>query len=152
MHNFNNLSNLIIMCWAPGQSSLWHAHEGSRCFVRVLYGRLLEQQAPLPAQGQAAATPTPLEVSSRTLCARDDKVHYIDDSIGLHKVRNLSSESGAVTLHFYAPAYAQCRLFECQQDQDQEVAQLKWKSRVTLLHSKVAHVLFDNNNYVKKDS
>lgn len=97
------------MCWAPGQSSTFHGHESSKCFVKVLSGELLEQQVPYPTE--EVVDRGCLFEPCEKLLKRDD-VTYIDDSIGLHKVINRSTEEPAVTLHIYVPAYTRCRVFE----------------------------------------
>jgi cysteine dioxygenase len=33
------------------------------------------------------------------------------DTIGLHRVENVSHTEGAVSLHLYTPAYSECRTF-----------------------------------------
>lgn len=96
------------MCWAPGQQSAFHGHEGSKCFVKVLQGDLIEQQVPYPNQ----TTPSS-PISLKTLSEND--VTYIDDSIGLHKVTNKSLNSPAITLHIYLPAYTKARIFDARE-------------------------------------
>lgn len=93
------------MCWAPRQESAFHSHEGSKCFVKVLQGSLIEQQVPYPS-GKTSSD----EVRQRSLSIND--VTYIDDSIGLHKVANKSSSLPAITLHIYLPAYTKARIFD----------------------------------------
>lgn len=102
------------MCWAPNQKSAFHAHEGSQCFVKVLQGRLLEQQLPFPS---SSSEPTKVPTNGEELeatCKHLDtnQVTYIDDSIGLHKVTNESETEPAVTLHVYLPPYTKCRVFK----------------------------------------
>lgn len=94
------------MCWAPGQESAFHGHEGSKCFVKVLQGNLIEQQIPYPNQTTPSSS-----ISQKTLSEND--VTYIDDSIGLHKVTN-NSLLPAITLHIYLPAYTKARIFDAQ--------------------------------------
>jgi len=38
-------------------------------------------------------------------------VIYIDDSIALHKVGNMSSNELASTLHLYSPPYQKCKIW-----------------------------------------
>lgn len=99
------------MCWDAAQSSAFHAHEGSRCFVKVLSGQLREQQVPYPKQpDNMSQQPKVHTCDDRVLSA--DEVTYIDDSIGLHKVTNMSKTKPAITLHVYMPAYKKCRIFD----------------------------------------
>lgn len=100
------------MCWSAGQSSAFHGHEGSRCFVKVLSGQLLEQQVPFPNLCGDEKETTGLQDSQVDKLLNFNDVTYIDDSIGLHKVTNKSANQPAVTLHVYMPAYRKCRIFE----------------------------------------
>lgn len=99
----DNQCNIIVMCWAPNQSSAFHGHEGSKCFVKVLSGQLLERKLPYPDK-QIFDWET-----KQTL--EKDSVTYIDDSIGIHQVVNESSTEPAITLHVYLPAYLKCKIF-----------------------------------------
>lgn len=116
----NGESNVIIMCWAASQSSVFHAHEGSRCFVKVLAGQLREQQVLCPDGMNESKT---MRISCDKVLNAND-VTYIDDQIGLHKVSNLSTTQPAITLHIYMPAYKKCRIF----DTDSNLALSKSKS------------------------
>lgn len=107
VEDFNLQASIIVMCWAPRQESAFHAHEGSKCFVKVLQGDLIEQQVPYPC-GEISS----VEINQRSLSIND--VTYIDDSIGLHKVTNKSSSLPAITLHIYLPAYTKARIFDSQ--------------------------------------
>lgn len=98
--------NVIVMCWSEEQSSLFHGHEGSRCFVKVLEGALKEQQVKYPT---GSSIPETVAIRERLL--RKDDVVYIDDSIGIHKVRNESPNKRAVSLHIYMPSYKKTRIF-----------------------------------------
>lgn len=99
--------NIIIMCWSPGQSSTFHGHEGSRCLVKVLSGNLKELRAPHPKYNNDHLSVGRLIEQQ----LKDGDVCYIDDMIGLHKVRNESLNDPAITLHIYLPAYTKCRIF-----------------------------------------
>lgn len=43
---------------------------------------------------------------------KKDQTTYIDDTLGVHKVKNLSNMDPAITLHIYLPAYTKVRIFE----------------------------------------
>lgn len=108
----DNIANIIVMCWSPKQKSAFHAHEGSHCFVKVLEGRLIEQQLTLPASNKPTKLPMDDEkLKSTCKHLNTNQVTYIDDSIGLHKVTNESETQPAVTLHVYLPPYTKCRVF-----------------------------------------
>lgn len=104
VEEFSRQCNVIIMCWAPGQASAFHGHEGSRCFVKVLAGTLTEQQVSYPSGNNSISA-----IKKEQLLTRG-QVCYIDDSIGIHKVIN--GREPAVSLHIYLPAYTKCRIFD----------------------------------------
>jgi predicted metal-dependent enzyme (double-stranded beta helix superfamily) len=101
------LANVIVMCWAPGQASAFHAHEGSRCVVKVLRGQVKEWRLAHPGHRQPQSQATP----ASTCVLTTNQVAYIDDQIGCHRVANESDDEPAVTLHVYVPAYTKCRVF-----------------------------------------
>lgn len=100
------------MCWAAGQASAIHGHEGSRCFVKVLAGQLLETQLAYPQPSEVGALELGAVGAPSKRWLSCDDVTYIDDSIGLHQVANRSASEPAITLHVYLPAYTKCRVFE----------------------------------------
>lgn len=103
------------MCWAPGQASALHAHEGSRCFVKVLEGELNEIQVPHPAHLECSE-------SRQKKVLHKDNIRYLDDSIGMHQVTNASNTERAITLHVYLPAYTKCRIFDTMDDPTLELS------------------------------
>jgi cysteine dioxygenase len=109
-------ANVIIMCWAPKQASAVHAHEGSRCFVKVLQGQLTERRLAHPKFLKTDSKPElPLANSTSKSVMSLNDVCYIDDQIGCHQVTNESLDEPAVTLHVYVPAYKKCRVFHVAQ-------------------------------------
>ena len=121
------------MCWAPNQSSAFHSHEGSKCFVKVLAGQLTEQQVPYNNDKLDFAHVNGLE--GNTLKTND--VSYIDDSLGAHKVSNKSACEPAITLHIYLPPYTRCKVFDTslngdkwyQQSTDNTIVDVTFKSK-----------------------
>lgn len=127
VRDFGDACNIIIMCWAPMQTSAWHGHEGSKCFVKVLTGELRERRTEYPVVERKQS------VSCSTLVAGE--VTYIDDDVGLHKVTNTSSTEPAVSLHIYVPAYKQVRIFDTNDQNEGDT---------TLTCNKTMNVTFDN--------
>eukprot|EP01098_Paradermamoeba_levis_P006953 TRINITY_DN2886_c0_g2_i1.p1 TRINITY_DN2886_c0_g2~~TRINITY_DN2886_c0_g2_i1.p1 ORF type:complete len:818 (-),score=190.86 TRINITY_DN2886_c0_g2_i1:222-2675(-) len=95
---------LLLLCWDKGQASPIHDHAGSSCWVKMLEGELVETR-------YDASDPTDLKVVKRTVMPQDS-VAYIHDTIGVHKMENESTETPAVSLHIYAPAYVECNTFD----------------------------------------
>lgn len=116
------------MCWSPGQSSAFHAHEGSRCFVKVLSGQLTEQQVAYPSE--SGETIISNNNNKRSLIKND--VTYIDDLIGAHRMVNEHDAEPAITLHVYLPPYKKCRIFEPLEpfDKDQNSLSMKQSKSV----------------------
>uniref|UniRef100_A0A8C6WXB3 Cysteine dioxygenase n=1 Tax=Neogobius melanostomus TaxID=47308 RepID=A0A8C6WXB3_9GOBI len=92
----NGKFNLMILCWGEGHGSSIHDHTDSHCFMKLLQGQLKETLFEWPdKKGEM------VQKSQRILL--ENKVAYINDSIGLHRVENGSHTEGAVSLHLYSP-------------------------------------------------
>lgn len=115
------------MCWDCGQSSLFHGHEQSRCFVKVLEGQLVEQQVVYPT-----GSPEEIYVPLKERFIKTNDIAYIDDSIGIHKMGNRFETKRAVSLHIYMPSYRKCRIFR----------ELEDESVLSLNNSQVIDVTF----------
>ncbi|XP_018529918.1 cysteine dioxygenase type 1 [Lates calcarifer] len=103
----NGKFNLIVLCWGEGHGSSIHDHTDSHCFMKMLQGELKETQFEWPdskSQGDM------VQKSQRIL--QENKVAYINDSIGLHRVENASHTEGAISLHLYSPPFQTCQTFD----------------------------------------
>lgn len=105
----NGRYNLIIICWGEGHASSIHDHANSHCFMRVMEGSLQEIQYAWPASSQSRGQPV-TELNKRDLVT--DEVTYINDSIGLHRIQNISHTDPAISLHLYSPPITTCHTFE----------------------------------------
>jgi cysteine dioxygenase len=98
----NELFELLIMCWKPGQKAPVHGHEGEKCFMRVEEGSLqftnytLESTSPLIMR----------EINS----TRGDS-GFLDGPADLHSVENNFSDN-AITFHVYAKPYGECDVYD----------------------------------------
>ncbi|KAG5876473.1 hypothetical protein JTB14_028950 [Gonioctena quinquepunctata] len=101
----NGKYNLMIICWGEGHGSGIHDHANSHCFMKMLQGSLEEIRFAWPQRQDE-----PLSQISRKPMTLND-VCYINDSIGLHRVENVSSVDTAISLHLYCPPYKQCAVF-----------------------------------------
>lgn len=104
-----DICNIIIMCWAPGQGSSIHSHNGSQCFVKILKGQLNELKMSCPNENRPIVQ---IDTSDdKRINLTRDMVTYIDDYVGTHQVRNESPSESAISLHVYMPPYKRTRVF-----------------------------------------
>ena len=99
----NDYFNVLILCWAPGQFSPIHDHGGSHCVMKVLSGQLEETRYTID-EGKTVS-------KSATKVLRKNEITYINDSIGLHKVGNPSSNQNLISLHIYSPPIHHSKVF-----------------------------------------
>jgi cysteine dioxygenase len=102
----NEHFELLILCWGQGHRSPIHDHQGQRCWMGVLEGKLVETQYRMPRGG----APRPLEKQGSQVF-EPGGVAYITDDIALHDIGGLDGGS-AVSLHLYAGPIAACRLYD----------------------------------------
>ncbi|KAJ8924157.1 hypothetical protein NQ315_006941 [Exocentrus adspersus] len=101
----NGKYNLMALCWGEGHGSAIHDHANSHCFMKMLQGSLEEIRFAWPkTEGEE------LEEIARTRL-HVNEVAYINDSIGLHRVENVSNVDTAISLHLYCPPYNRCSVF-----------------------------------------
>ncbi|ELW48406.1 Cysteine dioxygenase type 1 [Tupaia chinensis] len=102
----NGKFNLMILCWGEGHGSSIHDHTDSHCFLKMLQGNLKETLFAWPDKKANEMT----KKSERIL--RENQCAYINDSIGLHRVENISHTEPAVSLHLYSPPFDSCHTFD----------------------------------------
>nr|XP_018909918.1 PREDICTED: cysteine dioxygenase type 1 [Bemisia tabaci] len=111
----NGKYNLMLLCWGEGHGSAIHDHANAHCFMKMLHGELCETRFEWPekeidpdniSEGEEAA----LKEKGRTIL-RQNQVCYINDSLGLHRVENVSNSERAVSLHLYCPPFDSCSVF-----------------------------------------
>jgi cysteine dioxygenase len=85
---------IVVICFAAGQTSSVHDHQGSNCVIRVVRGKMLEQL--FRDNGDQ------LEFVSN---------HYLEpgdvsglDGIAIHQISNMD-KSGSVLINFYSPPF-----------------------------------------------
>ena len=86
---------VVIICFAPGQTSTIHNHQGSNCVVKVIRGKIMETL--FKDNGDHLE-----KISS----------HYIDkdevsglDGVAIHQISNVSKD-GTILINFYSPPFA----------------------------------------------
>ncbi|XP_029296492.1 cysteine dioxygenase type 1 [Cottoperca gobio] len=103
----NGKFNLMILCWGEGHGSSIHDHSDSHCFMKLLQGQLKETLFDWP---DSKLKGDMVQKSQRIIL--ENKVAYINDSIGLHRVENGSHTEGAASLHLYSPPFQTCQTFD----------------------------------------
>lgn len=86
---------VVVICFAPGQTSTVHDHQGSNCVIRVVRGKMLEQL--FKDNGKD------IEFVSNHYLNKDDVSGL--DGVAIHQISNMSKE-GTVLLNFYSPPFA----------------------------------------------
>lgn len=99
---------LLILGWGEGHESPIHCHDGQRCWMAVLEGEMEERHFQEPVPGVQA----PL-VAGEVRRFGQARVAFIEDEIALHSIRPAPRTRG-VSLHLYARAIDQCRVFDPQ--------------------------------------
>uniref|UniRef100_A0A8C0HQA0 Cysteine dioxygenase n=1 Tax=Buteo japonicus TaxID=224669 RepID=A0A8C0HQA0_9AVES len=84
-----------------------HDHTDSHCFMKILQGNLKETLFEWP---EKKGNGEMIKKSERVL--RENQCAYINDSIGLHRVENISHTESAVSLHLYSPPFDSCNTFD----------------------------------------
>jgi len=113
----NGKFNLIALCWGEGNGSSIHDHMNSHCFMKILQGELVETKFSWPTTSptdfdrfdDAEAGPM---VQTGVETYKKDMVTYINDTLGLHRVENVSHTDKAVSLHLYSPPFEECHTFD----------------------------------------
>ncbi|KAL4660869.1 cysteine dioxygenase type 1, partial [Arapaima gigas] len=103
----NGKFNLMVLCWGEGHGSSIHDHTNSHCFMKMLQGQLKETLFDWPdSKLHGSMKPKSQRVLQENQCA------YISDSIGLHRVENVSHTERAASLHLYSPPFQRCQTFD----------------------------------------
>ncbi|XP_062854979.1 cysteine dioxygenase type 1 [Trichomycterus rosablanca] len=103
----NGKFNLMILCWGEGHGSSIHDHTDSHCFLKLLQGQLKETLFEWPdGKAHGSMVPKCQRILQENQCA------YINDSIGLHRVENVSHTECAASLHLYSPPFEHCQAFD----------------------------------------
>jgi len=98
--------NLMVICWAQGQSSRIHDHPTSNCVMKILAGQLTEVRFDWPSSDQSEM------VVKETKILKTNDVGFMSDSIGLHRMENHDHAMPAISLHLYSPPYNECTVFD----------------------------------------
>ncbi len=100
----NDMFELLVLCWGPGQESPVHNHEGQNCWMAILEGAIEEVYYHFPDG------PGPLRRKGEVERSDAGETGYISDEVALHLIRPAGSER-AVSLHLYSRPFDQCNLY-----------------------------------------
>jgi cysteine dioxygenase len=99
---------LMVICWGEGQVSPIHNHEGQRCWMGALDGRL-EETYFIFQNTRATKGSGPLEKTDVRVIEKGT-VGYITDDIALHVIRPVTTT--AVSLHLYSLPIPECNVYD----------------------------------------
>ncbi|XP_067839083.1 cysteine dioxygenase type 1-like [Heptranchias perlo] len=102
----NGKFNLMVLCWGEGHGSSIHDHADSHCFLKMLQGQLKETLFNWPDAEKKELSKKAESILQENQCT------YICDSVGLHRVENVSHTEVAVSLHLYSPPFDSCNCFD----------------------------------------
>ena len=85
----DNNFEMFVVCWLPNQETKIHNHPEGGCLLKILEGNIIEELYDKNFVLQ----------ENNNLVMSD--VRYIDDSIGIHKMKN--NEENTISLHIYSP-------------------------------------------------
>lgn len=113
----------MLLVWNPECASPIHDHVESECFMMTVQGSVEETQYQMPLTNRVVnsschfgtpqtAVATPVELRRSVSCP--GQVFFIDNNIGLHRIRNFHPSEEAVTLHLYVPPYESNVVFDTQ--------------------------------------
>lgn len=94
---------VILLCWEKGQETTVHCHGGEECWVYLIEGELEEIFYIKDSDHNLT------QAKSQKLYV--SKSSYINDSLGLHKLKN-SFEGRSLSLHIYAKPILKCSYYD----------------------------------------
>lgn len=92
---------LMLLCWNRGKFSPIHDHPCDGCWLKIIQGKIHEVRYQIKDE----------ELVETQNVIASSGVHFMHDSMGLHKVGNPSKKVDAITLHLYSPPFDQCKLW-----------------------------------------
>ncbi|KAH9519050.1 Cysteine dioxygenase [Bulinus truncatus] len=98
IHEEKDKFQLFLICWQPGKGNDPHKHLDSRCFFKVLYGKIVEKFHREVKSDLSQKTDKEYETG---------EVCDMGDCKDFHSITNPIKHSRAVTLHVYIKPTAQ---------------------------------------------
>ena len=110
---------LLLICWGPNQETSVHNHDGEDCWVHLITGEIEENFYKFDELANLVKFKSQIVVETTT--------SFINDKIGLHKLRN-NSEGKTMSLHLYAKPIRSCRSY-CERSGEFEVKIMGYNSQ-----------------------
>jgi len=98
---------LILICWKKGAITSIHGHDNQRCWIYQVDGEMNETRYSEDDKGNLT-TSNRLKITTGKLC-------YMQDSMGYHKLENLT-EFNSITLHLYAKPVSKCAVYNAKEE------------------------------------
>jgi len=98
----NEEFELILICWDRNQETSIHNHDGEDCWVYIIEGEIEEVFYNFEDNGKLKKLRSQIVTNGTT--------SFINDKIGLHKLRN-NSDAKTKSLHLYAKPIGKCRSY-----------------------------------------
>lgn len=118
--DYNNYT-LILICWNPKRESPIHNHPCQGCWFRIIKGNIYEKLFTITPKDNYLSI-----VEEKHY--KEGDVSFIDDTIALHKVGNLTDEI-AMTLHLYMPPIDNCKIWFDENDKKSIVVKNTFHSK-----------------------
>uniref|UniRef100_UPI00398F3274 cysteine dioxygenase type 1-like isoform X2 n=1 Tax=Pristiophorus japonicus TaxID=55135 RepID=UPI00398F3274 len=99
-----------------------HDHSNSHCFLKLLQGQLKETLFDWPDAKHKNQELTRKWVK----IFHENQCTYINDTIGVHRVENVSHTESAVSLHLYSPPFNNCHCFDERTGHKNQVQMIFW--------------------------
>lgn len=97
----NDRFEILLLCWHPGDYTPIHGHDGQRCWVYQIDGKVEEKRYRDTEQG-------PQLVNTQVL--KPGELSYMDDRMGFHVLSN-PYELKSMSLHIYVSPIDKCKVF-----------------------------------------
>nr|CAH7728236.1 unnamed protein product [Callosobruchus chinensis] len=101
----------MTLCWGEGHGSAIHDHKDSHCFMKMLQGSLQEVRFAWPEKNGEEMKETGRTIMQTNDICYINVTQFFSDSLGLHRVENVSNVDTAISLHLYCPPYDNCSVF-----------------------------------------
>jgi cysteine dioxygenase len=93
---------LILLCWKKGDVTPIHSHDGQKCWVYQVQGKVTEVRYEENIAGEL--------IETNRMQLNPGKLTFMNDNMGYHKLNN-DTDGRAMTLHVYVSPINSCEVF-----------------------------------------
>jgi cysteine dioxygenase len=121
----DSLFEVMVICWAPGQKTAVHTHNGQLGWMDIAQGEIqvhnfqylgcnaAENQNVVGIDCLGGATEIDLERKTTLSCCERGAIHTVDKLHTIHQIENADrAKAGAITLHVYSLPIDSCIAFD----------------------------------------